>query len=451
VTASAAGPARVGPARDAGNRLLLVILFWALYATSVALWWFNTPPGTIGDRAGALTAIGRITGLLGGYLLLVQVLLSSRVAWLEGWIGARDLLNWHRCLGGLVPVVVLGHVVSTVLAYALSDGVSPLAGAVRMLTTLDDMLSATIATGLLVAICLLAIRGIRRRLPYELWQALHRVSYLVLLLGYGHQVALGADLQSTVAALLWAGMYWFVAACLVWGRLVEPGWLNLRHRLRVLGVVAESDTMFSIYITGRRLDRLGARAGQYFRWRFLTRGCWWQAHPFSLSAAPNGRWLRLTVNVVGEHTARLRETPLGTRVLVTGPTGTFTAGRRTRSAAVLIAAGSGIAPIRALAEVMPTGTALIYRASTPDDLVFRPELAALARRRGIDVRYVVGSRHDPGPRHLFTPAGMRALVPDVRSRDVYLCGPSGLISHAVATLRRLRVPKRQIHLDPFEL
>jgi ferredoxin-NADP reductase len=45
---------------------------------------------------------------------------------------------------------------------------------------------------------------------------------------------------------------------------------------------------------------------------------------------------------------------------------------------------------------------------------------------------------------------MRELVPDLPRRDVYLCGPEGLISAAVKTLRKLRVPRRQIHLDPFE-
>jgi ferredoxin-NADP reductase len=45
---------------------------------------------------------------------------------------------------------------------------------------------------------------------------------------------------------------------------------------------------------------------------------------------------------------------------------------------------------------------------------------------------------------------MRELVPDIRHRDVYLCGPAGLVDISVATLRRLRVPRRQIHLDPFE-
>jgi ferredoxin-NADP reductase len=66
------------------------------------------------------------------------------------------------------------------------------------------------------------------------------------------------------------------------------------------------------------------------------------------------------------------------------------------------------------------------------------------------VRYIVGSRHDPGPRRLFTPSGLRGLVPDVSRRDVYLCGPPGLVSAAVRTLHDLRVPDSQIHLDPFE-
>ena len=65
--------------------------------------------------------------------------------------------------------------------------------------------------------------------------------------------------------------------------------------------------------------------GQFFRWRFLTRGCWWQSHPFSLSAAGNGRWLRITVKIVGQHTADLRDLEPGTRVWAEGPCGRFTA------------------------------------------------------------------------------------------------------------------------------
>jgi ferredoxin-NADP reductase len=218
----------------------------------------------------------------------------------------------------------------------------------------------------------------------------------------------------------------------------------------VAEVVPEGPDMFSVYVRGRRLDEMQARAGQFFRWRFMTRGSWTQAHPFSLSAAPNGHWLRLTIKAVGNHTEQLRWLEPGVAILATGPSGVFTADRRVRHRALLIAGGSGIAPIRALLEDLPRGTIVIYRAGSPDDLIFREELDQLAERRDAEIFYVIGARTDPGPRAVMTRRGLRELVPDISRRDVYLCGPDGLIKAAVELLTSLRVPRRQIHLDPFE-
>jgi len=320
-----------------------------------------------------------------------------------------------------------------------------------MVTTYPAMISATIATGILVTIGLLAIRTIRRRMPYELWYYLHATGYLILLLSYGHQFATGQELMGHgFGRWYWISLYLFVLACLAWGLVIGPVLLNRRHRLRITEVISEAPDMVSIYIGGRRLDELRVRAGQYFRWRFLARRCWWQAHPFSLSAAPNGQWLRLTVKVVGNHTRDLRRLRPGVRVFAEGPSGVFTADRQVRYRALLIAGGSGIAPIRALLEELPTGTVVIYRARNEAELVFRDELEYLAHARAGHVIYVLGSRDDPYPKRVFTPRGLRQLVPDVRHRDVYLCGPEGLVTTSVKALRRIRVPRRQLHLDPFE-
>ena len=43
------------------------------------------------------------------------------------------------------------------------------------------------------------------------------------------------------------------------------------------------------------------------------------------------------------------------------------------------------------------------------------------------------------------------MVPDLVSRDVYLCGPPGLVAQSQTVLRRAGVPRRQIHLATFEL
>ncbi|MFI5930942.1 ferric reductase-like transmembrane domain-containing protein [Actinoplanes sp. NPDC051494] len=433
-----------------GNRLFTVLLFFAGLATSLSLWLFETPAGTINDTPTLMMAIGRITGLAGGYVLFIQLLMMSRVSFLEEWVGARDLLRWHRWLGTSLVLLVGAHAVFITYGYALTAETGVVEQGITMITTFPDMISATVATGLLVFISLISIRSLRNRLNYELWHLIHLTGYLVLLLGYGHQVVMGANLSGRFADVFWPGLGALVIAALVWGRLLEPLWLNTRHRLSVAEVVAEGGNTFSIYIEGRNLDKLPAKAGQFMRWRFLTRNGWWQSHPFSLSAAPNAQWLRLTVTAVGGHTALLSQMMPGTRIWAEGPFGTFTAQRRTRRRALLIAGGSGIAPIRALLEDMPADTIVIYRASRPDELVFREELEDLAERRDAWVRYIVGSRNDPGPRRLFTPNGLLGLVPDVNRRDVYLCGPPGLVGAAVRTLHELDVPDSQLHLDPFE-
>jgi predicted ferric reductase len=433
------------------GRRLVRALFWVALVLSVGVWWTHTPAGSVTGTAGVLIAAGRITGMVSGFVLLVQILTMSRVAWLETWIGAHDLLIWHRELGGFLPVVVLAHMFLLIFGYAFSAGTSPLAETWTILTTMPAMISAFVATGILVALCVLAIRRIRRRMSYELWYLIHLATYLVLLWSYGHQFAAGAELvEPGFARWYWLSLYVFVLVCLVWGRVLEPAWLNARHRLRVVKVVHESGDMVSVYIGGHALDRLDARAGQYFRWRFLCRGMWWQAHPFSLSAAPNAEWLRITVKVVGDHTEDLRNVRPGVRVYAEGPSGQFTAAHRRRHRALLIAGGSGIAPIRALLESLPAGTVVLYRASRAEDILFREELDWLARERGAQIWYVLGSREDPWPRRVFTPRGMRELVPDVQRRDVYMCGPDGLVSTSLKTLRKLHVPQKQIHLDPFE-
>ncbi|HEX6871633.1 MAG TPA: ferric reductase-like transmembrane domain-containing protein [Micromonosporaceae bacterium] len=448
----AAWPEPPPPPAAEGGRLFFLLLFWSGVATSLELWWLNTPVSALTTMDGALTGAGRVTGMLAGFALLTQILLMSRVRWLDRWIGATNLVAWHRRLGAFVVVAVLAHLVLIVWGYAALSEVSVVRQAWTMLTTYQEMLKTFAAAGLLVALGVFAIRRIRRRLPYEVWYWLHLTAYLIAFLGYEHQFLYGQEVAIPgFGRWFWICLHLFVLACVLWGRVVRPiGW-NLRHRLTVLEVRPESEDTYSIYLGGRRLDRISAEAGQHFRWRFLARGCWWQSHPFSLSAAPNAEWLRLTVKVVGDLTKELPYLDPGTRVFAHGPFGAFTASRRVRPQALLIAGGSGIAPIRALLEDVPPGAVVIYRASRDTDLVLRDELDWLARQRGAHIWYVVGGRDEPGPRRVFSPRGLRELVPDVNRRDVYLCGPAGLVEAASNTLYRLGVPKRQIHLDPFEL
>jgi len=419
---------------------------------AVLPWWLTTPAGSLSGTGPVALAAGRIVGLVAGYVMLVQLVLTSRLPVLERTVGAERMLRWHREIGGALVVAVLGHMALILVGYGALDSVNVLVEARTLIGGFPDVARAFLAAAILTAVGLFAIAAVRAALPYELWRWLHLSTYLVVLLAFGHQFSLGQQLfRPGPVRTGWIAAYLLVLAALAYGRILSPVLFNLRHRLRVADVIAESPDTVSIYLTGRRLDRLGVLGGQWFRFRFLARGLWWQSHPFSVSAARNGRWLRVTVKVVGAYTRDLRHLDPGTRVWTQGPSGTFTAAHRTAARALLIAGGIGITPIRAMLEELPAGAVLVYRASTPADVVLRRELDWLAEARGVDVWYVIGSRTDPGPRRVLSAAGLRQLVPDLPARDVYLCGPPGLVEAARRAVRRAGVPRRRIHEAAFSL
>ena len=202
-------------------------------------------------------------------------------------------------------------------------------------------------------------------------------------------------------------------------RVGQPIRLSIRHRLRIADVVTEAPGVFSIYITGRDLDRLAVRSGQYFVWRFLTRDGWWRAHPFSISSAPNGSWLRITVKELGDWSKALPGLSVGTRVFIEGPYGILTGARRTRRRVLLVAGGIGITPLRSLLEALPADPGeltLLYRVRNERDVVFRKELDELARIRGAEVQYLHGHR-GPGPNRPIRsgPPGSRRSFPTCAS------------------------------------
>jgi ferredoxin-NADP reductase len=219
----------------------------------------------------------------------------------------------------------------------------------------------------------------------------------------------------------------------------------------VIGVQRENADTVSVYISGHRLDELRAEAGQFFRWRFLTRELWWAANPYSLSAPPRSDSLRVTVKIAGNHSAALADLAPGTPVLAEGPYGSFTASRRTRNKVALIAGGVGITPLRALFETLPGrpgDITLLYRVNRPEDLVLARELDAIAKHRGARVHYLVGPPRFDGSDHL-APRSLKRLVPDLRERDVYLCGPEPMMIAARKALRSTGVPRRNIHDESF--
>ena len=415
----------------------------------VWLWWDGGNVTGVDDGAELVTSLARLTGLLGAYLALVQVVLLARLPWLDRWLGFDHLTVVHRWNGHATIVLVVAHTFLSIWGYALLDDVSIWAEVETLLGSgvYPGMITATIGTALLVLVGLTSVAVARRRLPYEWWYAIHLAAYAGIALAWFHQIPTGNELAlDDVAADYWRALYLATLGAVVIFRLGAPMVNALRYRLRVAEVVPEGPDAVSVRVRGRGLDRIGARPGQFFLWRFLTRGRWSEAHPFSLSEAPDGHSLRMTAKAVGDFTRDLRTLPVGARVVAEGPFGVFTSEARHRDKTLLIAGGIGITPLRALLDELDGDVTLLYRVLKAEDAIFTEELDGASAR----VELIAG-HHDAEGHDLLSPEHLRELVPDITERDVFISGPPGMVGRIEHNVRQAGVPRRQVHTERFAL
>lgn len=397
--------------------------------------------------------VAKFFGLHGALTMMVQVLLVSRIPWIDRRLGMDRLTSWHRWVGFTLLWTLLTHASLVIFGFATLDGVSvfkTFGSLAAVPATLCGMSAATI----IVLVGVSSIRYIRRKvLSYEAWHAMHILLYVAIGLAMTHQALEPTSFgESTIGKVYWWTLWAAVLTTFIVGRFVLPIWRNVYHQFRVAAVVPESDNVVSVHITGRNLDKLPARAGQFCIWRFPGHFGPLQANPFSLSSAPNGRSLRLTAKAVGATSAGLRQVPVGTRVFIEGPYGAFTSLHQTREATLLIAGGVGITPVRSLLEESSGNVVMLYRVATMADAVLLPELQALARDRGARLHVLAGRTGAGNPPNTpFEPQNLAAMVPDIVHRDVYVCGPPPMTDAVLRTLRTLNVPRLQIHAERFSL
>ena len=399
---------------------------------------------------GQATFAGSLTGMVGTYLALLMVLLISRIPFVEQTLGQDGLVRWHRRLAPWPISLLIAHAVFITVGYAQAARTGVLHQVGVLLTKYPNMLTATAALGLMCLAGVVSIRAIRRRLRRETWWAIHLGMYLALAISFAHVVALGpAFVGHPFTQAVWAVIWLATAGLVLAYRVGLPVVRSTRHSLRVTEVRQEGPGVVSVICKGRNLDRLAVSGGQFFCWRFLARGMWYQAHPFSLSALPRPPYLRLTAKALGDYSASLAHLRPGTKVMVEGPYGTFTRHTQERQRVLLIAAGIGVTALRALLEDFPAGSrpVVILRAARPEDLVLISEVRELVQHKRGTLHELVGSREQAS----VTGEALRHLVPDLHRRDVYVCGPEGFVDGVVEMVRSLGVPDEVIHHEAFAL
>ena len=183
-------------------------------------------------------------------------------------------------------------------------------------------------------------------------------------------------------------------------------------------------------------------AGQY-----LALGGAGRKRYYSIASAPRAdRTLDLCVDVRGDFGQYLNTLALGAEVEAEGPAGKMLL-LDARRAALYFAAGTGIAPVRAILQAHlaanPDADArLFFGARRAQDLFYRDEFEALAERRPNFVFHPTVSGEDPhwrGRRGRVS-AHLEEALQGRGSRDAYFCGPREMVERLKIDLAAAGIP-----------
>lgn len=150
----------------------------------------------------------------------------------------------------------------------------------------------------------------------------------------------------------------------------------------------------------------------------------------------------------------------GMTVSAQGPMGSFTAAKSAATKYLFLSGGSGVTPVMSMTRAFadqsaPVDIFFVHAARTPMDFVFRTELSLMARRMPSLRLVFIPERRDgepewPGVVGRISSPLFQSLVPDLKERVVYCCGPAPFMAAARAICIELGVPPAAYNEESFD-
>ncbi|MBU8831232.1 ferredoxin reductase [Mycolicibacterium goodii] len=241
-------------------------------------------------------------------------------------------------------------------------------------------------------------------------------------------------------------------------QLANPLWSARELRGRVLEVRRETEDSATLVIKPGWGFSFDYQPGQYIGIGVFLDGRWrWRSYSLTSSpvtAHPKGKARTITITVkamlegfLSTHLVGGLEP--GTVVRLAAPQGNFVMPEPAPAQVLFLTAGSGITPVMSMLRTLVrrdqiTDIVHLHSAPTESDVMFRSELAALqGSHPGYRLR--IRSTRTEGRLDLDRIADE---VPDWRERQVWACGPEGMLADAERVWTAAGVGER-LHLERF--
>ena len=393
--------------------------------------------------------LSQITVLWSVTLMAIAMLTVVRAHALQPVFGGLDrAVRFHRILGPSAIVLLIVHVVFLALAQ-LEGG-----------TSIGDLFipfwsESARSMDIIIFYVLLLLGGLAydRRMSYERWLSVHRLTGLVFLGGAAHAVIEPGTIADFEPLRTWMVILILAGGAAWLYRVVLFNRLGPRYPYRLETVVSRGSTIIDLVM--RPVERrMMYEPGTFAFLRIPTlEGQEKELHPFSISSSPVERDLRFSIRTVGDFTRRLPSLKSGTHLEVYGPFGGFTAHRFAPfRRLVCIGAGIGITSFLGMLAFELSNHDfrriwLYYVVRDDQDAVYDSEI----RESYLDAEsYIDYALWQTAHRGRITAAQIASDIAPLDDYAVMLCGQLRFVSDMARQFQALGIPRDRIISEEFE-
>ncbi len=415
------------------------VIFLAVVSTIAV--WFLFPPEQDGRPNFERQYAGEIIGSINIVLMSFALFLSTRPKWVEPYFGGLDKMYvTHRQIATAAFLMIFVHVLTVPISttgWKLGNYLAVIA------------FTGIVSTVLITLAPRIAFLNKLTGGTYEGWKNIKKYIGIFFIIAFFHSLTIGNPLHA-LTAITWVQLFFIFGAVSYLYTEVFGRFFKKYVPYQVVSVKHPNASTTEVTMQAKKAPIKRQHAGQFLFVRFPSDKLLNEAHPFTISSAPQEDVLRVTIKATGDFTrdlfSRLKE---GTEAIIEGAYGMFNYKTGTQKQ-IWIAGGIGLTPFLSFIRDMDGNLAhdidFYYTVRHPEEALFMDEITVAAEKNS---RLKARIRCSATEGSLTVEEIVKNTGGNLSERDIYLCGPLPMIQAFEKKFIALGVPQNNIHYEEF--
>lgn len=398
-------------------------------------------------------------GFIGYSLMAMEFALISRIKAAAQPFGEDALQIFHNTMGIVALGLILVHPILLIATgYPPNAWLNPFASNATI-----EMRLAALSLYALIALVVTSVWRKKLGIRYELWQLLHGLFALFILIGsLAHIFVIGRYTSTPTMRAVWLVYAILVSVFLLYYKILTP-LLRWNKTWEVVENREEHGEARTLILKPNNHKGFSFQPGQ-FAWIKHGRTPFGMGqHPISISSQGDvdpGGTIAFTIKQLGDWSGdQVPALKPGDQMWVDGPHGIFSMDREQAMGYVFIGGGIGITPLYSMCQTMVERedvrpVVLFYGATNWESATFRDELKALEEKMNLKVVFVLSHPEDDwsGETGYVSPEIMQRYLPKQYRRFKFLiCGPEPLMDAMEEAIPALGVPPENVLTERFDM